>query len=296
MALFSLLRIIRTPDNDCQALVIYFLMHILIFIFELLTCDKLENHLETRWIICFIPLLICTLLSFISCLWSLKVQRNFLIQGFIAANGLFFLFFPFRLDYFITWRYVVVFIPVWISLCVALLFIIAKFIVAIIYQCSHRVLSNYRELSTITEAIIYAILFIPFSIFAILLVDRLDHEDNDQIQKLSFTVIAIPLWIALLAWLTFSFGATDTNPWWFGFRRNLCEIILDQCPFISLYFNNQFNFEPHSSGNDLISDMTISTTVKNPESININKLTIKDTNNQKNLTTQYHFISLLEPD
>ncbi|CAF0729582.1 unnamed protein product [Rotaria sordida] len=289
-------RIIRTPDNDCQALIIYFLMHILIFTFELLTCDKLENHLDTRWIICFIPLLICTLLSFISCLWSLKVQRNFLIQGFIAANGLFFLFFPFRLDYFITWRYVIVFIPVWISLCIALLFIIAKFILAIIYRCSHHLLSNYRELSTITEVITYTILFIPFSIFSILLVDRLDHEDNDQIQKLSFTVIAIPLWIALIAWLSFSFGATDTNPWWFGLRRNLCEIILDQCPFISLYFNNQFKFRSHSSRNDLISDMTILTTVKNLESININKLTIPDTDNQTNLTTQYHFISLLEPD
>ena len=46
----------------------------------------------------------------------------------------------------------------------------------------------------------------------ILLADRLDHETNDPNGKLSFTVIAIPLWIALIAWLTFSFGATDANP------------------------------------------------------------------------------------
>jgi len=289
-------RILRAPDNDCRELIIYFLLHILIFIFELLTCDKLENHFETRWFTCFIPLLLCTFLSFMSCLWSLKVQRNFLIQAFISINGLFFLFFPLRLDYFLTWRYVIVFIPVWISLCIALLFVISKLILAIIYRCSHRLLPNQRQSSTIEEAFIYAIMFIPFSIFSILLVNRLDHENNDQIEKLSFTVISIPLWITLIAWLSFSFGATDSNPWWFGLRRDLCEIILGQCPFVSLYFNNQFKFPSHPSTNDLIINLTSSTTEKNLEPLNLNKFSSIDTNNEKNLTTQYHFISLLEPD
>ncbi|CAF3571411.1 unnamed protein product [Rotaria socialis] len=289
-------RIIRTPDNDCQALIIYFVMHILILTFELLVCDKLEKRLETRWITCFTPLLICILISSISCLWSLKAQRNFLMQGFISANGLLFLFFPFRLDSFITWRYVVVFIPVWISLCVALIFIVVKFILAIIYRCSQRALSNYRELSTITEAITYVVLFIPFSIFLILLVNRLDYEDTDQTKRLSFTVIAVPLWIALIAWLTLSFGATDTNPWWFGLQRNLCETILEQCPSLSIYFNNRFRFPSDTSRNDSMSGLAISTTVKNIESIDANKLTIVNTNNEKNLTSQDPSMSLLEPD
>ncbi|CAF1107240.1 unnamed protein product [Rotaria magnacalcarata] len=289
-------RIIRTPDNDCQALIIYFVMHILLLIFELLICDKLENRLETRWITCFTPLLICILISSISCLWSLKAQRNFLIQGFISANGLLFLFFPFRLDYFITWRYVIVFIPIWISLCVALIFIVVKFILAIIYRCSQRALSNYRELSTITEAITYVVLFIPFSTFLILLVNRLDCEDADQTKKLSFTVIAVPLWIALIAWLTLSFGATDTNPWWFGLQRSLCEIILEQCPSLSIYFNNRFRFASDSSRNDSMSGLTISTAAKNIETIDANKLTIVNTNNEKNLTSQDSSMSLSEPD
>jgi hypothetical protein len=72
-------RIFRTPDNDCRALIIFFFLHILIFIFEILTCDKLENGLDTRWIVCFIPLFLCTFFAFLSCLWSLKVQRNFLV-------------------------------------------------------------------------------------------------------------------------------------------------------------------------------------------------------------------------
>jgi hypothetical protein len=56
--------------------------------------------------------------------------------------------------------------------------------------------------------------------FKILLVDRLDHEDNNQIRKLSFTVISIPLWITLIAWLTFSFGANDSNPCLYYFFLN----------------------------------------------------------------------------
>ncbi|CAF1011177.1 unnamed protein product [Adineta steineri] len=293
-------RFIRTPDNDCRALIIYFFLHILIFIFEILACDKLENHLDIHWTVCFIPLFLCTCLAFLSCLWSLKVQRNFLIQAFISANGLFFLFFPLRLDDLITWRYVVVFIPLWISLCITLLFVISKLILAIIHRCSRRLITNQRESSTITEAFIYAIMFIPFSIFAILLADRLDLEDNEQNGKISFTVIAIPLWIALIAWLTFSFGATDSNPWWFGLRRDLFEIILGKCPFITLYFNNQFKFGPHSSTtaptNNIIIDVTTSSVNKNNESMNMNKLLTANTNNEKNSSIQYHFMSLLEPD
>ncbi|CAF1631119.1 unnamed protein product, partial [Adineta ricciae] len=42
-------RIIRSPDNDCRALIIYFFLHLLIFIFEILICDKLENRPEIPW-------------------------------------------------------------------------------------------------------------------------------------------------------------------------------------------------------------------------------------------------------
>jgi len=233
----------------------------------------------------------------LSCLWSLKVQRNFLIQAFLSANALFFLFFPLRLDNLISWRYVVVFIPIWISLCIALLFVISKLILAIVHRCSRRLLPNQRETNTITEAIIYTAIFIPLSVFSILLAGRLDNDDNDQHSGLAYTVIAIPLWIALFAWLTFSFGATDGNPWWFGLRRDLCEIILGQCPLLTLYGNNQFKFAPRSSTTvptaDLIIDLTnVSTMAKNNEPFNINKLQT-DT---KNLSVHHHLMSLSEPD
>ncbi|CAF1684886.1 unnamed protein product [Adineta ricciae] len=161
-------------------------------------------------------------------------------------------------------------------------------------------LPNQRESSTITEAIVYAVMFIPISIFAILLVDRLDLGDSEQIGKTSYTVVAIPLWIALIAWSTFSFGATDSNPWWFGLRRDLFEIILGKCPFITLYFNNQFKFGPRPSTttpmNDIVIDVTTSSVQKNIELVNMNKLFATNTNNEKTLNNQHHLMSLLEPD
>jgi len=84
---------------------------------------------------------------------------------------------------------------------------------------------------------------------------------------------------------------------WFGLRRDLCEIILGHCPFVSLYFNNQFKFPSRSSTNDLIINLTTATTEKIIEPpLNLNKLSTIETNNEKNLATQYHLISLFEPD
>jgi hypothetical protein len=50
----------------------------------------------------------------------------------------------------------------------ALLFVISKLILAIIHHCSRRVVANQRESSTIAEAIIYSMMFIPFSLFAVI--------------------------------------------------------------------------------------------------------------------------------
>ncbi len=54
----------------------------------------------------------------------------------------------------------------------ALLFVIMKLILAIVHRCSHRLLPNQRESSTITEGIIYAMMFIPFSIFSVCLLEE----------------------------------------------------------------------------------------------------------------------------
>jgi len=138
-----------------------------------------------------------------------------------------------------------------------------------------------------------------------------------ETEKISFTVIAVPLWITLISWLIFSFGATDSNPCkicflrdvftylifvigWFGLRRDLCEIFLTQCPFISLYFNNQFKFGPRPSTtvptNDTILDVPTSIGLKKFESIHMNKLLANSQTNEKNSRLDQSLMSLSEPD
>lgn len=65
-----------------------------------------------------------------------------------------------------------VFIPLWISLCIALLFVLSKLILAIIHHCSRRLAVNQRESSTIIEAVLYATIFIPFTLFAVIELSR----------------------------------------------------------------------------------------------------------------------------
>ena len=81
---------------------------------------------------------------------------------------------------------------------------------------------------------------------------------------------------------------------WFGLRRDLCEILLGRCPFISLYFNNRYKFDTRTPMNDVIIDLTTSTNEKNIESIHKSKLTV--ITKEKNLVTQHQSASLLEPD
>lgn len=55
-------------------------LHLLLLMFELLMCDKLENaeyRKQLYWMLIFIPLVFLSLISFAVCFWSIKVDRNF---------------------------------------------------------------------------------------------------------------------------------------------------------------------------------------------------------------------------
>ena len=49
----------------------------------------------------------------------------------------------------------------------AVLFVLVKVTLAIVQHVSRRPLPNQRESSTMAEAILYAIMFIPFSVFSV---------------------------------------------------------------------------------------------------------------------------------
>jgi hypothetical protein len=83
-----------------------FTTNIFLLIFELLMCLNLEES-NLSWVICFVPLLILSLLSIGISIWSIRYSRSYEIELFCAINILQFIFIALRLDNIITWSWAV---------------------------------------------------------------------------------------------------------------------------------------------------------------------------------------------
>lgn len=94
-------------------------LHLILLMFELLACDRLTSgrHL---WVLVFIPLIFGSISSVGACIWSVKHDRSFELELFLAVNALQFVFLPLKLDGFVSWSWEVVFVPLWIVLCLSL--------------------------------------------------------------------------------------------------------------------------------------------------------------------------------
>lgn len=94
-------------------------LHLILLMFELLACDQLttKRHL---WVLVFIPLIFGSVASVGACVWSVKHDRSYELELFLAVNALQFVFLPLKLDAFVSWTWEVVFVPLWIVLCLSL--------------------------------------------------------------------------------------------------------------------------------------------------------------------------------
>lgn len=91
--------------------------------FELLACDRLSSSRLTDrpyWVIVFVPLILGSVASVGACVWSVKHDRSFELELFMAVNALQFVFLPLKLDNLVNWSWEVVFVPLWIVLCLSL--------------------------------------------------------------------------------------------------------------------------------------------------------------------------------
>lgn len=59
-----------------KSMLISLALHLILLMFELLVCDKLESgrHL---WILVFIPLIFISIVSIAVCIWAVKHDRSF---------------------------------------------------------------------------------------------------------------------------------------------------------------------------------------------------------------------------
>ncbi|XP_064636803.1 transmembrane protein 185B-like isoform X2 [Lineus longissimus] len=187
-----------------KAMIISTGMILQLFMFEILVCDKLERD-QTLWVFVFIPLIFMSIMSIGICVWAVKHERSFELELFCSVNILQFIFLALRLDEFILWRWVLVFIPLWIVMCVALIGVLYAIILAIILIKSPDIIPEQRR-GNVYTAVGYTFLVVPLLIFVVLLANRLDGDTH-------FLYIAItsPLFISLLTLISMSFGSKGGN-------------------------------------------------------------------------------------
>lgn len=228
-----------------KAMIIATGLHLLLLMFEVLACNKLSNdRLQMLWTLIFIPLFCISVTSIGLCVWALKHGRTFELELFCSVNILQFIFLALRLDQFIMWRWVIVFIPIWIVMCVALVGVIYAIILAIILMMSSDVGPEQRR-GNIFSAVGYTCVVVPLLVFEILLVNK-----NDGVQEMSYIAVALPLFISLFALMLMAFGARTGNQWWFGIRKEFCPWVLGVFPILQEYGNITYKVQGNNHDTD----------------------------------------------
>ncbi|RUS73949.1 hypothetical protein EGW08_018287 [Elysia chlorotica] len=210
--------------------------HMVLLTFEVLAVFNLQSG-TSKWLVAFVPLFVLSVFSIGACIWSVKHRRSCELELFCAANVLQFIFLALKLDDVIEWRWVIVFIPVWIVMCIALIGVLYAVVLAIILVRSPDVLSEHRR-GNMSVAVGYMFFVVPLLVFEILLANRLDHVND-----FNFAFVVIPLLMSLASLMCLSFGAKGGNFWWFGIRKDFCQFVLGACPCLQEYGNISYSIQ-----------------------------------------------------
>ena len=230
-------------ENDSyiqfKSMLISLSLHLILLMFEFLLCDRLTNG-KHLWILVFVPLIVSSIVSVFFCIWAIKQNdRSFEIELFLSVNALQFVFIPLKLDGFINWSWEIIFVPLWIILCLSLVMMLYSLIFC-------TILIRTPEMNLTQNAISNAIsniLVLPILVFQILLADKLDNNN-----ALAFSIIAIPLEVSLFALVLLSFCSKGScNKFWFGMRNNFFLNMLGEYGNINIsYSRNQNGVESGS--------------------------------------------------
>uniref|UniRef100_T1IRI0 Transmembrane protein 185A n=1 Tax=Strigamia maritima TaxID=126957 RepID=T1IRI0_STRMM len=226
-----------------KAMLICLALHLLLLMFELLVCDKLENN-RHFWILVFIPLIFISIISIAICIWSVKHDRSFELELFCSVNILQFIFLALRLDEFIIWSWVVVFVPLWIVMCLALIGVLYAIIFATILLRSNDVNPEHRRTS-VNSAVAYSFLVVPMLVAEVLVANKLDGDPK----ALSFVASISPMFLSYLSLICMAFGSKGGNHWWFGIRKDFCHFLLGACPLLQEYGNISYTLQSDERDN-----------------------------------------------
>ncbi|XP_013139931.1 PREDICTED: transmembrane protein 185B isoform X1 [Papilio polytes] len=222
-----------------KAMLISLAIHLILLMFELLVCDQLSTS-RHLWILVFIPLIFISIVSIAICIWSVKHDRSYELELFCAVNILQFIFLALKLDTFIHWSWEVVFVPLWILMCLSLVgeWVLYSIIFAGILLRTPEVNVQQRRTSFNT-ALAYTFTVIPILVFQVLLTNKLDNRD--ELSSFSYIVVVSPLFVSYATLIVMSFSSKGGNKWWFGIRKDFCQFLLSVFPLLQEYANIAYN-------------------------------------------------------
>jgi len=225
-----------------KSMLISLAVHLLLLMFELLVADNLDTK-RHKWILVFIPLVVVSILSIAICVWSVRYDRTFELELFLAVNILQFVFLALKLDHIITWSWEISFIPLWILLCISLVAVLYTIIFAGILLRMPEVNADHRRSST-NSALGYSFLVVPLLVFLVLLTNKLD-----QTVKISYFAATSPLFLTFFTLIITSFGTRGGNQYWFGLRKPPCQFLFSVCPCLQLFGNVSYSLYTHNNNN-----------------------------------------------
>lgn len=217
-----------------KAMLISLAIHLILLMFELLVCDQLTTA-RHYWILVFIPLIFISIVSIAICIWCVKHDRSYELELFCAVNILQFIFLALKLDVFINWSWEVVFVPLWILMCLSLVGVLYSIIFAGILLRTPDANIQQRRTS-FNSALAYTFTVIPILVFQVLLTNKLDDE-----LSLSYIVVVSPLFVTYTTLIIMSFSSKGGNKWWFGIRKDFCQFLLSVFPLLQEYANIAYN-------------------------------------------------------
>ncbi|XP_062514046.1 transmembrane protein 185A-like [Corticium candelabrum] len=250
----------RRPQNrpeakiDFHAMLISVSLQLLIFIFEILLCTRLESQ-SLHWRSVFIPLFLFGVACIASCVWGCRRDRNLELEVWGCINTLQFVFLALRLDGVTSWKWKIVLIPLWIELALAGLVVLYLIGWATLVVCGNEVLAPDGRQTSAVAALFVSVGFISAVTFMGLLIEKVD-----DINDLPFTGIFVPLHIAIISFLLLSFAQKGGNPWWFGMRKEFCDWLFTGLPWLQEYGNVSFTWwsnrgrEDNARGGDIHTD------------------------------------------
>ncbi|XP_053485295.1 transmembrane protein 185A-like isoform X2 [Ictalurus furcatus] len=225
---------------EFKAMLIAVTIHILLLMFEVLVCDRIERG-SYFWLLVFMPLFFASPLSVAACVWGFRHDRALELEIICSVNILQFIFIALRLDKIITWDWLVVCVPLWILMSFLCLVVLYYIIWSMLFLRSVDIIAEQRR-TYVTMAVSWITIVVPLLIFEILLVHKLDGHN-----KLSYVSLFVPLWVSLVTLMASTFGQKGGNHWWFGIRKDFCHFLLELFPLLREYGNISYNLQHDDS-------------------------------------------------